>query len=308
MAQFIYLSLLLATIHLPLVKVTITCHSDGNGKAECDCFPCNGNRHHDPVITNLRQDNGTYLCSDSHPLEDQCHKKANDCTKLDLQVDVDVASPATEECWNLCTLDSTCQYIKFYWSDKKCFLISSRYNMMARLSTYNASRWSSLRNCNVGTNDSGVSSSSDTSDVTDDADTTPVNPSTEGLNFIEEEKSWIYALEHCYGRTSSLVEITNITVWNAVKSLLQNKTELQKGVWIGLERSIFGKPDRPWKWISGCVAKDNAPPWNSSLVDPLNNHCGKIIRDEKSEELKWGDGDCHDKLPFICQGKLNCFP
>lgn len=129
-----------------------------------------------------------------------------------------------------------------------------------------------------------------------------------GLKFVEEEKSWIYALEHCYGIKSSLVQITNSTVRKAVKSLLKSKTELQKGVWIGLERSIFGRPDRPWKWISGCVAKDNAPPWNSSLVDPLNNHCGKIIRDEKSQELKLLDSDCHDKLPFICQGKLNCFP
>ncbi|XP_074496885.1 lithostathine-1-beta-like [Sebastes fasciatus] len=161
---------------------------------------------------------------------------------------------------------------------------------------------------NPSTEGPGVSSSSDTSDVTDDAGTTPVNPSTEGLKFVEEEKSWIYALEHCYGIKSSLVQITNSTVRKAVKSLLKSKTELQKGVWIGLERSIFGRPDRPWKWISGCVAKDNAPPWNSSLVDPLNNHCGKIIRDEKSQELKLLDSDCHDKLPFICQGKLNCFP
>lgn len=166
--------------------------------------------------------------------------------------------------------------------------------MMARNTTGTDSWWSSLRNCKVSINAPVTSNPGVPDSSTQGKDA--------GLTFEEEEKSWIRALEHCYGMKSSLVEITNSTVWNAVMSLLKNKTELQKGVWIGLERSIFGRHNRPWKWISGSEAKDNAPQWNSSLVDPLNNHCGKIIQVENSKELKWLDGDCHEQLPFICQG------
>ncbi|XP_005746991.1 uncharacterized protein LOC102205475 [Pundamilia nyererei] len=115
------------------------------------------------------------------------------------------------------------------------------------------------------------------------------------LQFYHENKSWIDALEDCQQNYSSLVEITNQTVNDEVKSLLQNETDLQRGVWIGLERSVFGK-DREWMWISR--SKDINPKWNSSIADS-NNHCAKMILTEKQVQLL--DANCHDRLPFICQ-------
>uniref|UniRef100_A0A3Q4GS27 C-type lectin domain-containing protein n=1 Tax=Neolamprologus brichardi TaxID=32507 RepID=A0A3Q4GS27_NEOBR len=74
------------------------------------------------------------------------------------------------------------------------------------------------------------------------------------LEFYHENKSWIDALEQCQTDYTSLVEITNKTVNDEVKSLLQNATHLQRGVWIGLERSVFGK-DKEWMWISNFALK-----------------------------------------------------
>ncbi|XP_039478348.1 uncharacterized protein LOC120443549 isoform X2 [Oreochromis aureus] len=116
------------------------------------------------------------------------------------------------------------------------------------------------------------------------------------LQFYRENKSWIDALEQCQNDYTSLVEITNQTVNDKVKSLLQNETHLQRGVWIGLERSVFGK-DREWMWIS--KSKDIYPEWNRSIADS-NNHCAKMILTEK-QEIKLLDANCHDRLPFICQ-------
>lgn len=124
-----------------------------------------------------------------------------------------------------------------------------------------------------------------------------------GLQFNQVAMSWINALTYCSSQGSSLVEITNHTVWGTVKQLLQNETGLETGVWIGLERSIFGS-DVPWQWISGTVLNDTEW-WNSSFpVNMLNNHCGKIIWVNETQKFKWLDGYCHDELPFICQGKL----
>ncbi|XP_078023639.1 lithostathine-like [Epinephelus lanceolatus] len=121
----------------------------------------------------------------------------------------------------------------------------------------------------------------------------------EGLRFYPEHKSWIDALQHCHNENSTLVQITNQTVQDAVNSVLQNKSGLDGGVWIGLERSIFGV-NVPWQWISGERVKE--PHWSSSAFDdPLNNHCGKVIQVEGSQEFKWLDEDCHKELPFICQ-------
>lgn len=123
-----------------------------------------------------------------------------------------------------------------------------------------------------------------------------------GLRFYQEHKSWIDALQHCHNENSTLVQITNQRVQDAVNSFLQNKSGLDGGVWIGLERSIFGV-NVPWQWVSGEKVKE--PHWSSSaFVDPLNNHCGKVIQVEGSQEFKWLDEDCHKELPFICQGKL----
>ncbi|KAL3992205.1 lipid phosphate phosphatase-related protein type 1/2/5 [Sarotherodon galilaeus] len=116
------------------------------------------------------------------------------------------------------------------------------------------------------------------------------------LEFYHENKSWIDALEQCQTDYTSLVEITNQTVKDEVKSLLQNETHLQRGVWIGLERSVFGK-DKEWMWIS--KSKHICPEWNRSIADS-NNHCAKIILTEK-QEIKLLDANCHDRLPFICQ-------
>ncbi|KAL7400986.1 hypothetical protein ABVT39_021169 [Epinephelus coioides] len=120
-----------------------------------------------------------------------------------------------------------------------------------------------------------------------------------GLRFYQTHKSWIDALQHCHNKNSALVQITNQTVQDAVNSFLQNKSGLDGGVWIGLERSIFGV-NVPWQWISGERVKEIH--WSSStFVDPLNNHCGKVIQVEESQEFKWLDEDCHKELPFICQ-------
>lgn len=118
------------------------------------------------------------------------------------------------------------------------------------------------------------------------------------LEFYNESKSWIDALEQCQTDYTSLVEITNRTVNDEVKSLLQNETHLQRGVWIGLERSVFGK-DKKWMWIS--KSKDIYPECNRSIADS-NNHCAKMILTEQ-QEIKLLDANCHDRLPFICQGE-----
>lgn len=109
-------------------------------------------------------------------------------------------------------------------------------------------------------------------------------------------------MEHCWQDNSSLVEIYNDAVGVEVKNLLQNKTESHTGVWVGLERSIFGK-NPEWKWISG--SKVLYSQWNNSFpVNSLNNHCGKIISVNEAKEIKLLDANCHKKLPFICQRKL----
>lgn len=122
---------------------------------------------------------------------------------------------------------------------------------------------------------------------------------------FNKTRTWIEALRHCDSLNLSLVQITNQTVQNAVTSLVQNKSGLDR-VWVGLERSIFGT-DPDWMWISDSKAENLK--WNSSFpVDRFNNHCGKIILDEESGEIQFLDASCHDELPYICQGELSlCF-
>ncbi|XP_072248704.1 lithostathine-like [Leuresthes tenuis] len=105
----------------------------------------------------------------------------------------------------------------------------------------------------------------------------------------------------CQNLNSDLVQITNQTVQTEVKSLLKEQQGLQKGIWIGLERSIFGTNVK-WKWISGST--DIYPLWNSSFpVNRLDNHCGKVVWDEITQEISLLDANCHERLPFICQGR-----
>nr|XP_029134699.1 lithostathine-1-beta-like [Labrus bergylta] len=120
-----------------------------------------------------------------------------------------------------------------------------------------------------------------------------------GLQFFSERKSWIKALEHCQNNNSSLVEIHNRSVCMEVDHLLKDKTlESKNGVWIGLERSIFGCIIT-WYWTTGQKVGGKTQ-WNESHpVDCFNNHCGKIIWVQN--ESKWLDANCHLKLPFICQ-------
>ncbi|CAK6967308.1 uncharacterized protein LOC122983437 isoform X1 [Scomber scombrus] len=126
------------------------------------------------------------------------------------------------------------------------------------------------------------------------------------LQFYSEPKSWIEALKTCRGNQSELVHITNQSVWYDVNSLLEeekteNKAVLNNGVWIGLERSIFGCNPK-WMWTSGTEV--NKCTWNSSFpVDPLNHHCGKVVWIETFHNHTWLDEDCFKKLPFICQRK-----
>ncbi|XP_014839735.1 PREDICTED: lithostathine-1-beta-like isoform X3 [Poecilia mexicana] len=118
--------------------------------------------------------------------------------------------------------------------------------------------------------------------------------------FLMTNKTWIEALQYCRKLNSTLVEITNQTVQEAVTRLLTNKTGLQNSVWVGLERSIFGiNPE--WIWTSR--NKTINPDWTiNHPVDPLNNHCGKVVMVEG--QVKLVDENCHESLPFICQGKL----
>ncbi|XP_023207422.1 uncharacterized protein LOC111612012 [Xiphophorus maculatus] len=119
------------------------------------------------------------------------------------------------------------------------------------------------------------------------------------LQLFNETKSWIEALNYCDQLSFSLVEITNQTVWDELKNILVNKAELQKGVWVGLERSIFGTNIK-WQWTSG--AKAEQPEWISSFpANGLNNHCGKIVWSNQSNNIQLLDANCHDELPFICQ-------
>uniref|UniRef100_A0A3B3Z132 C-type lectin domain-containing protein n=1 Tax=Poecilia mexicana TaxID=48701 RepID=A0A3B3Z132_9TELE len=122
------------------------------------------------------------------------------------------------------------------------------------------------------------------------------------LQLFDETKSWIEALQYCDQQSSSLVEITNQTVLEELKTILANKNELQKEVWVGLERSIFGTNVK-WQWTSG--AKADQSKWISSFpANGFNNHCGKIVWNKQSRTIQLLDANCHDKLPFICQGEL----
>lgn len=108
----------------------------------------------------------------------------------------------------------------------------------------------------------------------------------------------------CRENNSELVQITCWRVWYDVQSLLvnENKTVVQNGVWMGLERYIFGC-DPEWQWITGKKASHCY--WNGSFpINRHNNHCGKMVWIEDSKNYKWLDEDCFKALPFIC--KVSC--
>ncbi|CAI5694344.1 unnamed protein product [Oreochromis niloticus] len=119
------------------------------------------------------------------------------------------------------------------------------------------------------------------------------------ISLHSESKSWIDALEDCQMEHFSLVEICEKKVRDDVKRL-QNKTDSKTGVWIGLQRSIFGYSPE-WKWISGYNVVKSQLNRTSSANSDFDNHCGKVIFDNKTEEIKWSNANCHEKLPYICQ-------
>ncbi|XP_019222737.2 regenerating islet-derived protein 3-gamma [Oreochromis niloticus] len=119
------------------------------------------------------------------------------------------------------------------------------------------------------------------------------------ISLHSESKSWIDALEDCQTEHFSLVEICEKKVRDDVKRL-QNKTDSKTGVWIGLQRSIFGYSPE-WKWISGYNVVNSQLNRTSSANSDFDNHCGKVIFDNKTEEIKWSNANCHEKLPYICQ-------
>ncbi|XP_024865080.1 uncharacterized protein LOC108244638 isoform X2 [Kryptolebias marmoratus] len=117
------------------------------------------------------------------------------------------------------------------------------------------------------------------------------------LQFYNEPKSWIEALNSCLNDKSSLVQNMTQTGLDEVKDLLEDD-----GVWVGLERSIFGT-DPEWKWISGSKAENLQ--WNSRFpVDRFNNHCGKMILVNEEKQIQFLDASCHEELPYICEGPV----
>lgn len=100
------------------------------------------------------------------------------------------------------------------------------------------------------------------------------------VSLHNKSKSWIDALEDCQRDHFSLVEICEKKVRDDVKRL-QNKTDSKTGVWIGLQRSVFGyRPE--WKWISGYNVVKSQLNRTSSTNSDFDNHCGKVIFDNKT--------------------------
>lgn len=81
--------------------------------------------------------------------------------------------------------------------------------------------------------------------------------------------------------------------------ILQN---FRKGSGLAWKDPLFGT-NVDWKWTSGFTTEYHELTEMFS-VDPLNNHCGKIIWNEESDQIMLHDANCHEKLLFICQGEL----
>ncbi|XP_030007191.1 lithostathine-1-beta-like [Sphaeramia orbicularis] len=108
--------------------------------------------------------------------------------------------------------------------------------------------------------------------------------------FQEGPKTWIAALRHCREKSHDLVVITSENKKTDVKKCLEDQHNITNGVWIGLERSIFGC-SVPWEWISGEECKNcDVQHRNSS------HYCGKI-----SSAGVFHSDYCFEELPFICE-------
>ncbi|XP_049915523.1 uncharacterized protein LOC126399528 isoform X2 [Epinephelus moara] len=326
MAQFIHLLLLLGMCHVAATYVlerqvwllegssatfpfppdrTIKYCGRGGSKCECAKGFCKSNN---PSLPGVTVTDSTLTITNFTRENDDinlCHE--NKYTKVCVHLNVSVGCSESHkytfakgqpkhnkatvaDCRRLCSEDPTCQYFTFYTHNTTCFLMTSRDDMLIQLHSYAVSGYPARDDC-APVNPTSVPPGLTPPQHSDEEE--------EGLRFYPEHKSWIDALQHCHNKNSALVQITNQTVQDAVNSFLQNKSGLDGGVWIGLERSIFGV-NVPWQWISGQRVKEDH--WSSSaFVDPLNNHCGKVIQVKESQEFKWLDEDCHKELPFICQ-------
>ncbi|XP_042342990.1 lithostathine-1-beta-like [Plectropomus leopardus] len=317
MVQFIHLLLLLSLCHVAAAYIherTVWLPEGSNAtfpfppnrpytycgtssKCKCENGKCQSNNSSSSRVTvtdknltinNFAQaDSGTILCNDG---------SVNECVYLTLSLGFSDSHHIyflkdghkmrrnvgnNFACKNLCTSEKTCKYFTYISGTKICWLMSSPH-MNISLHSDAVSGYPSCREPN-------------NSDFTSACDFRQ-----HGLKFYQEAKEWFLAMQHCYKMNSVLVQILDNEVQKAVNDCLRNKA-VSGGVWIGLERSIVGI-NPPWKWISGQNVTESH--WNNSaFVDPLNYHCGKIIKVEGSQDLKWLDASCHEKLPFICQGK-----
>ncbi|XP_078023646.1 uncharacterized protein LOC144462868 isoform X2 [Epinephelus lanceolatus] len=253
MAQFIHLLLLLSMCHVAATYVyerqvwllegssatfpfpslrTIKYCGRGGSKCQCAKGFCKSNNASLPgvtvtdsnlTITNFTRENDHInLCYDTRNTECVHLNVSVGCSEshfLTFEKGQNKHSKTTvADCRRLCTEDPTCQYFTFYTDKKNCFLMTSRHDMLIQLHSAAVSGYPARDDC--------------------------------GLRFYPEHKSWIDALQHCHNENSALVQITNQTVQDTVDSVIQNESSLDGGVWIGLERSIFGV-NVPWQWVPG---------------------------------------------------------
>ncbi|XP_029026163.1 uncharacterized protein LOC114867553 isoform X2 [Betta splendens] len=189
-------------------------------------------------------------------------------------------------CANACLKNQSCHFFTFNKRSKDCFLMASI----------------DLKDINIDGNIfSGYFQKNYCTDASLADLITPFNNSDydTGLYFYNDSRSWFYALRFCGTQNYTLVEITDGTVEDDVTNLLQNETVTQNGVWVGLERPIFGF-DTTWRWITG--GEVNTSQWSSSSPpSSTNKYCGKIIWVNETQTIKLLDDDCFKELPFICQ-------
>ncbi|KAF7219094.1 transcript variant X1, partial [Nothobranchius furzeri] len=259
MARLIHLSLMLAAIQLPEATAQFSAAINGTNVTYGNCVEM-----------------WTYTCTDNSVWQLKC-----DMIKLQMTLTLDcISGPSTRDLWMSITSLFGTPWVKHLCSSCNINNPSSVCKGFSSSVMIPVSSIPDVINIRYG-NECGL---------------TQIGTS---LMFKGEPKSWIEALKACHMLTSSLVELTNQTVQDKVRSLLQDKSSLENGVWVGLERSIFGT-DPDWMWASGSRSVNLK--WNNSFpVDRWNNHCGKIIWGQGSGLIQLLDANCHDELPYICQ-------
>ncbi|XP_029028372.1 uncharacterized protein LOC114868720 isoform X2 [Betta splendens] len=314
MMQFIHLCLVLATVQLLLVSAEViplpegvnvifslpgsfeSCTKHGCGNFVSCVSELNQGSNNMLALDNLvLSDSGSYCCRTSN---DDCGLELNvvrGCIKsflIDVEFTQDhtleIKGGTTDDCMKACTYDTTCQYFTFIKSKGQCSLMGSKGPLRIKRNSDAISGYSRKRCCTPEfIYQNGSEKPNDVQ-------------GSLNLQFHNESKSWFEAFGFCRTQKQTLVQITNDTVMNNVTHLQQNETVTQNGVWVGLERPIFGC-DTTWRWISG--GSVNTSQWNSSSPpSSTNKYCGKIIWVNETRTIKLLDDDCFNKLPFICQG------